>query len=181
MKPMKKEWKIVIAVIVILAVVVGAMYLGVIPDALDVQSAVNGPGAMPEETTCNVNLDLSDTELFAVLELFFEKDLNYAQVAPYFDSLHMIGYGCNQMNAQTLLEQFEASYALDGWASAIRTPQYKSNWAGYHEIWTRGTDARSMSVAEGAGVTMMFPEYATVYLVAYGPQTTYYQFYALVK
>jgi hypothetical protein len=173
---MKKETKIIVGVIVALGAVVGAMYLGIIPDRIGVQTAVNGQDLLPE-SACNVNLQVSKMEMFTVLETMFNNDLDYAHVSPYIDSLHMTMYGCNNMNAQTLLEQFEASYSVDGWSSQVVMPQARSDWMGYHEIWTRGTDARSVSVAEGAGVTLVFPEYATVYLIAYGPATTYYQFY----
>jgi hypothetical protein len=178
-----KNTKIVIGIIVVLAVIVGAMYLGVIPDVANIQTSVNNQNnqnALPE-STCNVNLDLSDTEKFTILETFFDKDLNYAVITPYIHSLNMEAYGCNNMNAQTLLEQFEAEYAIDGWASYTIVPEFRSDWVGYHEVWTRGSDARSVSVAEGAAVTAVFPGYATVYLVAHGPMTTYIQFWEEVN
>ncbi len=178
---MKKKYvKYIAGVIIVLVVIVGAMYLGLIPDYANIQTAVNGQNTIPEDT-CNVNLHLSVMEKFTLLETMFNKDLNYAIMTPYISSLHMEVYGCNDMNAQTLLQQFEASYAVDGWASYAIMPEYRSDWVGYHEVWTRGTDARSISVAEGAAVTAVFPDYATVYLVAYGPMTTYIQFSAEVN
>lgn len=173
---MRKETKIIIGVIIALGVIVGAMYIGAIPDTLDIQTAVNGQNLIPEQV-CDIDLQVSHMELFSILEVLFNRDLDYGVMTHYMDALHMKVYGCNNMNAQTLLEQFEATYARDGWASQMVIPQYSNDWVGYHEIWTRGTDARSVSVAEGASVTAVFPGYETVYLVAYGPATTYYQFY----
>ena len=176
---MKKETKIIAAVFIVLIAIVAAMYLGLIPDYANVQSAVNGGDTLPE-TTCNVNLGLSKAEKFQILETLFGKDLQYAIIEPYIDALHMEVYGCNVMNAQTLLQQFEAEYVLDGWKSVFMLPKAGNDWVAYHEVFIRGSDARSVSVGEGAAVSEIY-SYETVYLVAYGPQTTYYEFYNQVK
>jgi len=83
------------------------------------------------------------------------------------------------MDAKTLQELFEAQYVQDGWQSQGKTMQASTGWVAYHEVWTQTTNARSVSIGEGAAVLQAF-NYETVYLVAYGPATTYYQFYTAV-
>jgi hypothetical protein len=178
---MKKSTKIVLGVVTIVVIMfVVASYLGVIDLSVIWKRGVPDNENIPPTPEGGMNLNLSDLELFSILQVMFHKTLNYAQVQPYFDALRMEGYGRDDMDAQQLRQWAEANYAQAGWTSQGTTTQYAADWVAYHEAWTMGADARSISVAEGAGVTAVF-NHEIAYIVSHGPATTYWQFWNVVK
>lgn len=176
----EKTWLFILVIVVLLFV---AYYYGVFDNVFEIKSSnhTGNPIDNPiiPNAICENDLGLSDFEIFSALEILAGKSLNYAEVSPYIDALHMKVYACDSYDAVTLLEQFEAEYATEGWTASGRAPQPSSSWTAYHEYWTQTTNARSVTTAEGAAVTSTF-NHDTVYLLAYGPATTYYQFAAVV-
>jgi hypothetical protein len=175
---MKKSTKIVLGIVTAVVIIAGIV-IAVHPEIIGLPSGQAAENAPPAPQG-GVNLNKSDFEIFSMLEVLFNKSLPYAQILPYISALHMEVYGRDDMNAQQLLQWFEADYAMDGWTPHGVYPQYASDWVGYHEAWTRGADARSVSIGEGAAVLSAFG-HETVYIVAHGVATTYWQFWNLVR
>ena len=76
---MRKSTKWAIVVIVAFGIVVGAMYVGLIPDYLNVARFYEEP-TTPTEATADlpgteVDLQLSDYEIFSLLEVLFGKSI----------------------------------------------------------------------------------------------------------
>lgn len=174
--------KVIVVVVVIALVAIALLYSGFLPETFTVTSP---SGTLPETpgdtpTGNEVELSLSDFEIFSLLEVLLGKSLSYAEVSPYISALHMKVYGRNDMSAYELLQWFEAEYTSEGWSSYGTTFQSGTGWVAYHEIWTKVLNARSVSIGEGAAVTSALG-YDTIYLTAYGPSTTYLQFWDVVK
>lgn len=174
-----KNKNLIVGIVVVVAIFVLAVHFGYINIAgLHIGRDSDRPDT--PNPSAEIDLNLSDFEIFGILETIAGRQLSYDNVQPYIGALHMRVYARDDMAAQQLLQWFEAKYAQDNWTSHGVLPQASSNWVGYHEAWTAGTNARSVSVGEGAAVSQAFG-HDTVYLIAYGPATTYWQFWNAMR
>lgn len=177
---MKKTNMIIGSVVVVATLFIVLMYTGILPDFLNLTFVGSSDLTVGDTTGSDEHdLGLSDYEIFSMIEVMYGNDLQYDEIQPYIHSLHMKIYGRNNMNAVTLQQLFEAQYVQAGWQSVGKTMQMSTGWVAYHETWSQTTNIRSVSIGEGAAVLQAFG-YETLYLVAYGPATTYYQFYNAV-
>jgi len=178
---MKKQTKIVIVVLGVLALIVVLAYYGVIEiPGIGGQFGESSQGAGDEVIgpAGASDLHFSKTDIFMALQTLAGKPLSYNVVSSYIDALHMTMWGSNTGTADSYLTYYESQYM--SWTATGRSATASSNWVAFIEGWYRGSDAKAVIVGEGAAVKAAYG-YDVMILTAYGPLTTFYQFYNAMR
>jgi|GEM_PF-6679128 len=160
---------IFLAIVLVIAGVFVAIYLGFLPDitGLNITDNDNPEGAE--------KLTFSKLEIVHVIEILRGKDLVDQDVLPFVDSLHMELYGIDGKSAYDVHQEYKTMYEEDEYVSQAYNADSHSGWVAYHEMWSKGFNGKSISVGDGTAVTTAYG-YDTMILTSYGPLTTYANF-----